>query len=767
VIRTKPKNLFAWKAAILSSNLRYWDSYNKFELLSSVDPIIDIRSVAKNLDSALNVLFSIFARGGRAWFYNVFYRRKRYLFNLRTMLYRQSPKPFFLNYGLIFPIWYPGRLNNRKFIKIRLHIMKKKLFFHKFSALRRSFRFYKAGGFRSYVSRRRRRYRKPHWAKLDRYWRPRSRSRRRGFSYKRLALHFKNFMKKRRKKKKFRRQYRYFRRYRFNPDRITFKTRRAKKNPKSWVFFDKKLVSFFYKPDLGRALNLYLKFIPFKYQKIQLNKIEPGTPEKPTNLPLNNMPTRSLRRQEKKKKKIFKSQYRTFNNVQGDDFRHIINEQRDSLTSKSKRYLAFDKALFFPTARFYKLLVIRPYKIMKKLLAQRYLSSYDRRHFNYRYKRRDLQRKLRRRIKPKSYRRRFKLQSKVYDWLNKVMLLSNKILRLRCFNSFSFRGAISSFSLTYYSPFTNKSFFIYKKNLIKFKVDRYSLLTLNRASKRYKEFYNFEFRRFVRRLKYVRRFKLSRIKPKLGKIVADEKVYKNLNNKASAKVKKLNFKRKTLINVFLNSVQKLKLKAKLSFNFSIIKPFRQQRLVSGKYFNFRKFYKYKRSPTDTVSKSYVSVIPNVSNRKFTNYDSYKKLKVKLHKSKRFTPVQTTKLPHFLRDKFFKKKMHADKYFNKFKDKIKLNSKPYYFYPTIFFVTRLSRLTSTILNECRVVGVISVYFSSGEASPLSTIYTVLMNDRRSSLARLELVIKNLFFLSKTNTLLGKSHVFIPYSTKSIH
>ena len=765
-IKSRAKDLLSWKEATINSNIRHWNNLNLSQLIStSISLTVDIRFMLKHLDSSLSLLSTIFARGGRAWFYNVFYRRKRYDIKFKTVVYSQSSKPFYKPYGLAFPNWFPGRLSNHRFTKLRIKLMKEHLFFHKFSALRKPLRFYKPGGFRSFIQRRRRRYSLPRWARLDKYWRPRSRSRRKGISYKRLALHLKTFMKKFRYKRFRFRRYRSKKRKNIKIKRRRFISRKKIKSLKrsrfeSWVYFTDTFSSFFYKPSLGRSFNIYSKFVPFKYSKIQLNKLEPGTPDNPTDLPINNMPTTSVRRKEKKKKKIFKLQFKDFNNSQGDDFKFLIKDHKSEISSKSKRYLNFKGSLYFPTARFYKLLLIRPYKAVTKLLLKRYTQRKKRYSFNRKFRHRRLKYKLRR-TKIKNYRLRYKSQSKIFKWLNKVLVLSAKTLRLKAgVPALAFRNFYSTFvHEKFLQPFHYSRLLRYKKKLTSFYSVNKKILTF-RKFKPFKRFYNLEFRSFFRRTKRIRKFKLAKPKARLGSLVKGEKLFGSLNNKTFKKIfsAPLNLKRKSLINFFLSKNRSFKTASVFKFALSLLKPFRQKRLVSGKYFNLRKFYKIKKSPIDrSIQTKGLKSIPNVSNRKFINLTRSVNFKLALLKAKRFKPVQTTKLPYFIRRKALKRMIYSSKNFFKLNGKLKLNAKPYALYPSIVFVSRLTRLTSSILNEARLTGVISVYFSSGEATPLCTLYNILINDNVRSLSKIEPVIKNIFFISKTNVLLRRSFI----------
>jgi len=764
-IKSQLKDLLLWKSAIISSNVRHWDSYNLAELTSvGRTSTLNIKLILKQLDTVLSLLSNIFSRGGRAWFYNVFHRRKRYDINLKTMVYNQSSRPFYTAYGLILPNWFPGRLSNHRFVTLRTKLMKKKLFFHKFSALRKSLRFYKTGGSRLFIQRRRRRYSVPRWARLDRYWRPRSRSRRRGVSSKRLALYFKTFMRKRRYRRFKYRPYRYRKKKKFvKKRRIAFKKKRYIRRRKfiSWIYFSSNFSSFFYKPSLGRSFRLYSKFVPVKYSKIELSKIVPGTPDNPTDLPITNMPTTSIRRKEKKKKKIFKLQFKNFNNAQGDDFRFLIKDHNSDLSSKSKLYLNFKGALFFPTARFYKLLLLRPYMATTKVLLKRYTRKLSRFMFGHKFKYRKLRYALRR-TKVRNYKRRYRSQSKLFKWLDKVVTLSSKFLRLRkgapaltfrnFFTELSDKRFLQPFSYSSRRKYRLKLSDFYKLNKKNFK---HETLKFN------KDFYNLEFRLFFKRTLKLRKFKLTKPKAPLGSIVVGEKLFAVNSKKLFKKLstRGLSLKRRTLISFFLPKDKIFKNKS-LNFNFNstLLLPLRQKRLISGKYFNFRKFYKIKKSPeARIVVKSIFPVLPNVSNRKFTGLSSYKFFLPALRKSKRFKPVQSTKLPYFLRKKALKKIIFSNKNFFKLKGKIKINATPYIIYPSIIFVSRLTRLTSSVLNESRVVGVISVYFSSGEATPLSTLYNILINDRIRSLSQIEPIIRNLFFMSKASLLLKRSFV----------
>jgi len=129
-IKSQLKDLLLWKSAIISSNVRHWDSYNLAELTSvGRTSTLNIKLILKQLDTVLSLLSNIFSRGGRAWFYNVFHRRKRYDINLKTMVYNQSSRPFYTAYGLILPNWFPGRLSNHRFVTLRTKLMKKKTLF--------------------------------------------------------------------------------------------------------------------------------------------------------------------------------------------------------------------------------------------------------------------------------------------------------------------------------------------------------------------------------------------------------------------------------------------------------------------------------------------------------------------------------------------------------------------------------------------------------------------------------------------------------------
>lgn len=762
-IKSRIKDLLSWKSSIINSNVRHWDTFNLIELSSiSRSLTVDMRFIIKHLDSSLSLLSTIFARGGRAWFYNVFYRRKRYDINLKTMLYRQSSRPFYKPYGVAFPDWFPGKLSNHRFTKRRTKLMKKRLFFHKFSVLRKSIRFYRPGGFRSFVQRRRRRYSIPRWARLDKYWRPRSRSRRKGISYKRLALHFKTFMKKfRRRRFKFR-HYRPKKPQKLKRRRILRRKFKFFRRPRfeTWIYFNGIVSSFFYKPSFGRSFNLYSKFVPVKYSKIQLDKLMPGTPDNPTDLPITNMPTTSVRRKEKKKKKIFKLRFKHFNNAQGDDFKFLIKDHKSEISSKSKLYLNFKGALYFPTARFYKLLLIRPYKALTKLLLKRYGRRRGRYSFNKKFKHRKLRFKLRR-TKIKKYKLRYKNQSKIFKWLSKVLILSAKTLRLeKGVPALAFRSLYSTIAFNKFSqPFHYSVRSRYKMKLVNFYSINKRILSF-KTFKPFKRFYNLEFRSFFKRTKRIRRFKLTKAKARLGSIIKGEKLFTSSSNRTFKKIlnSSLNLKRKSLISFFLSKHNSFKTSLLFKFNLSLLKPLRQKRLISGKYFNLKKFYKVKKSPTDrlTLTRKLKS-LPNVSNRKFINFNKSNMFKKALLKAKLFKPVQTTKLPYFLRKKALKKIIYSSKNFFKLKNKLQLDAKPHRLYPSIIFVSRLTRLTSSVLNEARVTGVISVYFSSGEATPLRTLYNILINDSLRSLAQIEPVVKNIFLISKTNVLLRRSYV----------
>jgi len=178
------------------------------------------------------------------------------------------------------------------------------------------------------------------------------------------------------------------------------------------------------------------------------------------------------------------------------------------------------------------------------------------------------------------------------------------------------------------------------------------------------------------------------------------------------------------------------------------------------------FYKIKRQPHFSnffIRKHRVIEKPSVlsSNKKlktnrFLNTKIFEK---KLKFLKRSDNYSCYRVPGFIQKKILTRKIRSAKPTLEFRKGVKYLATPFKYYPTTMFTAKLTRLTISIFNEARSVGVILLYLNSGVVSPEFTYYNIIISDRERFLPKLELIFKNVYATSKISLLIGRNMRFI--------
>lgn len=781
-IKIYPKDLIVWRAYLLDSRARFWNPYNFSQLygLDGTQVVADVTLVSRQLEIALNLLSSIFKKGGKSWFYNIFRHPKSFTLTNKFQ-YIEVKRSRILPFGLSLGSWFPGKLSNRKFLRLRSKIIRKRLFLHKLSAFKKFYRLYRPGGRRLSSKRRRRYYRKPRWATLQDNWRPKSRSRRKGFSSKHLINNIHSLLKKKLNisKPKFKR----FRKYR-NKKHLRFYSKKFKRFKRRFFFekpkknklkkkkriykFKRKLVNrtcimllenfgfFFKRPNALRSFNIHTNFVPTEIPRLQLDKITPGTEENPTDLPIVKMPTTHVRRRIRKKKKMYKLLINPYDTPSGEDFSTITDILKPG--SRISKRLESD-ITDYPTARFYRFLLYKPERVRIIKSISYYFGKYPAERFKRKFTRRRIRRFFRLR---KRYIESYKYQRKIYRWFNRLLKLSDKSLRLAVgLPSLSFRSFFSDIGNFFALPFKKRVIRQFKNSVRKFfikrkKYNRYSLIGVNKP---FKKFLNLKSRAFLRRQRRKPLFRKRKIKAKTGLATPNEKLFKSLNKKVFKKNHYKNtFKRRALFDVVSGGLSLNNVKS-FTFNVKYNTFQRKKRLSFHNYDVNRKFYSIKKKP---IFSNFFTKLKKFKSA--TNLISNKKLKIKNKLVNKFVKkdnlLNNLKNQYnllynsFMYNKLISKVKRAQRTSKALNKGLKVKATPFRFYPTVMFAARLTRLTISIFNEARAAGVILVYLNSGEVSPQFNYYNIVISDREKFLLRLELIFKQTYAISRVSNIVGR-------------
>jgi len=360
------------------SDRRYWNPYN-FPRLSGYRSkfitIVKLGSVLKQLQVAMSLLFSVFARGGVAWFYNIFNKVQNLIISPHKKSEVFSKKPKFIKAGIQIFSWHPGSLSNHKFLAFHTNRKLEELFDVEPSFKVNSRRLgYTATPFRTSLYNRQ--FRRPFWQRRNRFWRPKRLSRikfidtRKFFlaakkRFSRLALSYESAKKVNIKhinvKHPLKIIHNYF---------ISFYNSNCREN------FDTNMSSSSFEfnyNNIPRSVYAYTSYVKPVIVVPEMETLKPGTPEKPNVLPVDNMPTGSVRRIQRKKRKLEKKLFDPFYTEVAEDFYLLKELFFSKLVYKEKRWFSYKPFLKSPIKR-YKSIMYKMY-YLRRLTRTRFLKS--------------------------------------------------------------------------------------------------------------------------------------------------------------------------------------------------------------------------------------------------------------------------------------------------------------------------------------------------------------------------------------------------------
>lgn len=724
------------------SERRYWNPYNFSRLLgyrSTLVTVVRSDSVLKQLQVAMSLLFSIFARGGTAWYYNMFVKSQNIILDDNNQFEIFSLEPVRIKTGLQIFYWHPGSLSNHKYLAFRSRLRVRNLFniqpSFKLTARKIAYRPNKF--MRNYKFKRK--FKRPFWQRRNRFWRPKRLSRIKFIDTRRIFL---------RKRKIYRRldaSFKALRKVSFNRMKVAsnplkliyklFYRRRANRN-----FLIQEAAGEYEFNRSNRIRDIYAYAFYRKPEKAvvpELDTIKPGTPENPNVLPVDNMPTASIRRRQRKKRKLEMKLYDPYYSKVAETFFLLKDLFFSKLVYKEKRWFSFAPFLIRPRIAFvYKGPQGRKNKLQRRVFNKRYFAYGTffnpfrkkrkfRAYRKFRSKRRSRRkmRKMRRRrlaIRKHGYR---KVRSFFFRHgaVNRLSFI-RKLIRLSCRMSRQlYRSRDFVLAETYLRHWrvnwaerrAHNVYRVTRKNInpyYKFKFTPLALLTLTNS-----RLFALKFD-YINQIRYMKKFYRK-------KYVKKRKLIANTLCRLPGTFN-FSLKKRPSINKFENF-----------FNYNPLKKF----LTFSKKTKARKFEKsYTIARNPSLKKNLRIRLKRLKWKKPVS-KSYKIVKL-------FFPYKRTIIKMRKRRRRKKKATKFEK-FGRYKKATRL-------FPSIMLVASLSRYALSVLNESQCVGVSLIYFTDAAVSPLCNLFNVVMNSDIHILTFMEVHINSIFNKAKVFNLISR-------------
>ena len=739
------------------SDRRYWNPYNFSRLLgyrSRLLTVVRPGSVLKQLQVAMSLLFSIFARGGIAWYYNIFIKLQNLEIDTNKRSEVFSKKPKLIKTGLQVFSWHPGSLSNHKYLAFRSKQRIKDLFnvepSFKVNARRID---YRSNNFMR-NSRFKRRFRRPFWQRRNRFWRPKRLSRVKFIDVRKVFLRKKKFFKLSdlsfRSSKNFKKvSYARMRKI-HNPLKIIYRYFKTFNNFSTIYNFliSRTIGSFHFNHENEiRSIYAYSSYEKPEIVVPELNDIvKPGTPENPNILPVDNMPTGSVRRMQRKKRKLEKKLFDPFYTEVTEDF-HILSDLFFSdLVYKEKRWFSYIYFLNHPIDRVFTYPGIFTRKqMMRRVMSKsslwrgNFFKPYTNRRIYEKFKTRGYKKletsqravlpRLRRKKVKNAYGRKFRRVRKTFYYrynISDVLKYTRKLMRISCrVSRLTYRSRDCVFMDTYFRHYLvhwserRHCYVYYHHNK---KVNPYFKSRLNHLSAlSLKNTPTFGLRfDYINEIKFLKRYAKIRF-----------------------------FKKKKIKANTLSCLPQVR-------KFSIKKPHSTKRFET--FFNFNKsklpFKFSKKTINRKFEKSYMTGrTPFFQKTPLTKrHNLLKKLNITTYRSKFYRksrmPRSYFKILVKIRKRLLAKEaLTYFKQFGRYKKATRL-------FPSILLVASLSRYALSVLNEAQCVGVSLIYFTDAAVSPLCNLFNVVMNSHIHTLASMELNVDLIFNKAKVFNLISR-------------
>jgi hypothetical protein len=742
--KVSSKQIFSLNGLTILSDRRLWNPYNFSRLLgyrSDLITVVKLGSVLKQLQVALSLLFTVFARGGIAWFYNIFNKLQGFTFNPKKRSEVLSRKPRPIKPGLQIFNWHPGSLSNHKYLVFHTKRKIKELLATEPSFMVNARRIdYRSNNFMRSLSFKRR-FRRPYWQRRNRFWRPKRLSRVKFLDVRRLFL---------RLKKNFKRVSIFLK----NSKKVSAKRFKSRFHDnlsiidnyfihtygplvKENLDTNLSISNFDINPtNRVRSIFAYISHTKPEVTIPEIETIKPGTPDQPNVLPVDNMPTGSLRRIRKKKRKLEKKLFDPFHTEIAEDFFLLKDLFFSNLSYREKRWFSFSPFVALPPKRYrstfnflLELKFLRSASI-KHLFSKRIARSYHYYFFKstgrkiswHEFKKRQaifkkkikkgLVSKIKRSPRSYYYRRIVRNTSMYVENLMCIAArLSRYVYRSRDFVFGSlyarfFRCHFRQRALSYFHSNINENVNPYY-NL---PFNDLSIFTLKKIPN-----FNLKFD-YVNEIRFLRRY---------HKI----KYFKKRKLKANTLTR--------MPGIFNFSLKKKSSLASLTNFFNCIKPSINLRFSKKrKHRSFEKSYLISRTP-------FYGKNSHIKLKKYKP-NFYISTRYKTKPTLNFNPKMMVKI---------KKRLlfnEASTYFKQFYRGKRASR----VFPSILLVASLSRYALSVLNEAQCVGVSLVYFTDSTVSPLCNLFNVVMNSQINTLSSIELIINLIFGKAKVFNLISR-------------